>query len=315
MEKIKIFIISFCFISILATPSAIFAIGQVTAPIIVNDALRGESFQKTMTIVNTEQKEIDVDIFAEGDIKEWVKFYKKDDFENDIDNIKMSDMERLKIIAEFSIPTDIANGEYAGSLSIIRKPDESSVEEGESSASILQKLSRKVAITVSDNEIIKFTASVIPSKYNLKKDEPLSIRFIYDNQGNISLSPQIHLRITQNGKAVHNAIYPYPEDESPVTPLSLQEIPKLTIQTIGYEKGSYNAEIKILNNNETLFKKSFHFSVGSTVKGVSVASFSNITKNNLDKIFGTMAMVAVLIILISVKRNLRVKAYKTVDKK
>lgn len=315
MKKIKIFIISFCFISILIAPSAIFAIGQVTAPIIMSDALRGESFQKIMTIVNTEQKEIDVDILAEGDIKEWVKFYKKDDLENEIDNIKMSEMKRLKIIAEILIPTDIANGEYSGSLCVIRKPDESSVKEGESSASILQKISRKVAITVSDNEIIKFTASVIPNKYNLKKDEPLNIRFIYDNQGNISLSPQIHLKITQNGKSVHNAIYPYSEDEPPVSPLSLREIPKLTIQTIGYKKGNYNAEIKILNDKEILFEKNFYFSIGSTVKGISIAGFNNITKNNLDKIFGTMAMIAALIILISIKKNFRDRTCKTVDKK
>ena len=264
MQKLNSFISVFYLISILILPSAVLAIGQVTEPIIIENALRGEGFQQTMTIVNGEDKKIKVDFLAEGDIAGWVEFFQKDDLENSIENIQMLNKEKLKIIAKFTIPSDTLNGEYAGLLSVFRRSD-ANLEKGKST-SVSQKVGRDVTITVSDEEIIQIRASIIPDKYGLSRNEPLAIRIIYDNQGNVSVAPQIQFKIKKDEQMVYNMIHPYPENESLVKPLAMHEIPIIEIPTNGLEDGRYITEVNFLHNGNSVFNKNFSFTIGNSYK-------------------------------------------------
>lgn len=257
-------------------PFPVFAIGQMTEPIIFNNGLKGEGFRETIFLVNTEENDADIKLLAEGDIAGWVKFYSNSDQTNPIDSINVPGKSQLNLSADFLIPKDAPNGQYKGSISAIKEA-ENPQGNNENILSVSQKIDREVAIQVSDNELINFSASIIPDKYNLDAEEPLNIRFIYDNQGNVSIEPQIQIKITKDDNIVHNAIYPFPDKTAPVKPLSQYEIPSIDIPTTMLNDGKYLVKIEFSNDGKSYLEKDFSFSVGAQNSGsAAVLGFTRI---------------------------------------
>ena len=250
-------LLAFC----LALPIEVLAIGQISKPIVIKDALRGQNYQEEIVVFNTEKSKVKIGLSAEGQIKDWVKFYNLNDAKNAISEVDIKAGSNLKVNAVIHIPDSQPNGEYKGLISATSKPT-ATASTTESQALLSQKIDRPVAITVNDNQILKFDVSVIPKDFDLAKDEALSIRIIYDNQGNIDIGPQMQVKIKKDEQTVYNMIYPYPENTAPVKPNSRYEIPPITIQTTGYAKGEYLAEFNFLINNESKLSKKFAFSSG-----------------------------------------------------
>lgn len=251
-------------------PSQLLAIGLINKPIVINNALRDETIQETLKIFNSEEKEASFDLIAEGDIKDWTSFYLPEDLNNPITKVQAPAQSYYKATVYIKVPEDAANRQYNGQLTIILRPDKEDSEE--SQASVSQKLSRLVAITVTDMEIIDFNVSVIPHKYGLEENEPLNVRFIYDNQGNVSIAPQIQLKIKKDNKTIYNVIHPYPENKPAVKPLAQYEVSAIEIPTYGFEKGQYVAEISFLHNNKIALEKDFKFSIGTESEGAVLIS-------------------------------------------
>ncbi|MDD5146319.1 MAG: hypothetical protein PHN39_01010 [Candidatus Pacebacteria bacterium] len=294
--------------AILMAPLVALAIGLVTEPIVVKNVLRGGEFQKTLNIINTQKENVTVTLAGEGDVADWVKFYRTGDLKNAIQEATIATSGKIDLIARFIIPKDTPNGTYKGLVSVTQKPKERKASSGQS-VSIGQRVERKVTITVSDKEIIAVKGSIIPIKYDLIKNEPLKIRVLYDNQSNVSVTPQVQLKIKKDGQVVYSAIFPYPETESAVKPLATQEIPSLEIPTSGLADGKYLAEIVITQGQQKLFEKSFQFSVGL----FNLANIST-TKNgfwgtgfimNWFIIGGAIALILIVVIIKLLKGNLK----------
>ncbi|MFH1890091.1 MAG: hypothetical protein ABIJ91_00780 [Candidatus Kuenenbacteria bacterium] len=280
MKKIffSIFIIA---VVLFSMPAVILALGQMSEPIIIENAQRGESYEQEIFIVNNEDNVAKVDLVAEGDIVGWTKFYAVGDFENVIDSTMLKALGSGKVMAIFSVPDDAANGEYKGVIGVVRKPGEttSGEEEDGSSTAVSQRIDREVTIIVGGEERVGLAVSVIPKTYDLKTGENLSIRLIYDNQGNVALKPQVDLKIKNDeGQTFYSAIFPYSEEEPAVRSLAQYEVPALEIPTTGLAKGKYRAELKFLHNGEIVFEKDFRFSVGTGgfVLGASIAKLKGL---------------------------------------
>ena len=264
-------------ITLFGAPSAVLALGQMTEPILIENAMRGESYEQEIFIVNNEDNVAKIDLVVEGDIAEWTKFYAVGDFENIIDSTMLQALKSGKVMAIFSVPEDAANGEYKGVVGVVRKPGETaSGEEDGSNTSVSQRIDREVTIIIGGEEKVALAVSVIPNTYDLKTGENLSIRLIYDNQGNVALKPQVDLKIkNDDGQTVYSAIYPYVDGEPAVRSLAQYEVPALEIPTASLAKGRYNAELEFLHNSQVVFEKSFRFSVGGGgVLGISTG-FNN----------------------------------------
>ncbi len=268
-------LVMFAFLFIL--PQAALGIGQTTDPIIINDALRGQVFQKEVIIVNTEKTESVIAIMAEGDIAEWTKFFDKSDLINPIAEMTMKAGATKNLLAEIAIPKDIKNGEYLGSIGVTKK-SKNEISSG-SSASVAQKINRKVEIKVSDVENISIKVSVIPEKYDLEEKESIKVRLIYDNQGNIAVRPDMNVKIKKDGKTLFSITYPFPEETQSIKPGSVFEIPGIEIPTATLEKGNYAAEIDFIVDQKTISTESFKFSIGAIVKGNN-----NNNNNNLESL-------------------------------
>ncbi len=265
-------------------PSIIFGIGQMTEPIIIENARQGEVFEETLYLLNTEKTETVFKITAENDIADWVKFYDPENPKTRIEKITIPQNSRYEIIAKFSIPKGTPNGEYLGTISIATYSENEKSEE-KVSTTVSQKIDREVRITVVDQEEINLKTSIIPEKYSLKKGEPLKIRFIYDNQSNIKIRPQIQLKLEKNGKTEYNAIYPFSEELKSVNSFSMKEIIPLEIQTTGLEDGKYLAKISIIVNEENKYEYHFSFTLGDINAGAEKS------KSNIDKLFGALSSV------------------------
>lgn len=107
MELKKTFIGIIVLSAVLAVlPQSAFGIGQTTDPVIINDALRGGTFQKEMIVINTDKEATVIAIESGGDIAGWVKFFKINDLKNPITSLIMKAGERSNLFAQITIPKD-----------------------------------------------------------------------------------------------------------------------------------------------------------------------------------------------------------------
>ena len=254
-KSIFLFVFGFIF-----APCSAYAVGQMTRPIMVDNAMRGQEFEQILTIMNTEEEATEIYFLAENDIEGWVEFFLPENMNNPIIKLDMAAQERRAVIAKFSIPEDKPNGEYKGLLSIKHKAKKSTTTSMVTSQ-IARKVSRPVTIIVTDIEDINFKATFIPEKYDLLPGEPLKIRVKYANQGNIAIKPQLQIKIVQADKNYYNAILPYPEDEEGVKPLTTYEIAPIDIPVAGVALGKIRAEITVLYNQEAMQEETIKFTV------------------------------------------------------
>lgn len=254
----KLILTAFC----LGITSNALALGLVADPIIVENVLRGNEVWDTMTIINNNNAEIVYELGSQGEIENWVSFYQKDSLDQEITEVSISPNNRYEVAVKLSVPEDMPNGEYSGQLFVKQKPKEQS---GENVMAVAQMLSKEVLITVSDEEIIDFEASIIPGEFDYKEGEAISIRVIYYNHGNVQIKPQFGLKIKKidTQETVLNVIYPYPENEPAVSPYSSYEIPAIEVSTNGFEDGKYRAEIAI-SVNDYVVEDDFKFNIGNS---------------------------------------------------
>ncbi|MEK7097561.1 MAG: DUF6873 family GME fold protein, partial [Patescibacteria group bacterium] len=222
-----------------------------------------------------ENQEVEIMLAAEGDIKEWTVFYRKEDPREEIRNISVSANARIDLVAIFRVPEGTPNKEYRGIISVAQKP-ENVASENDSITSVIQKIDREVVLTVDDKEIVEFLASPIPKKYDLKEKEPLAIKVIYDNLGNTGINPQIHVKLMKDSDVAYNVIFPFPENIEPIKPLSRYEIPVIEIPTTALDDGKYSAKIEFLHNGKSYVEKNFTFSIGQEENAVPALSLRRI---------------------------------------
>lgn len=273
-------------------PHFCFGIGQMTELMLIENVLRGQSAQGEMLITGSSQKEEIYELKTEGEIKDWARFYEIDNLENSIQEVIVPIREVVRVLVVFTIPEDIPNGAYHGELMVIESPKRQ--EEEGVSFGVGASVSREVLITVTDQEIIDFETAVIPLKYAIGKGDTLKIKLIYNNKGNVQISPSVALRIIKDDTAVFNAIYPYPETEQPVKPLERKALEYIEWPSAGQPNGTYKAELKISLADELMSEHSFRFDVGRDISWY-LAALANLGPGKLGII-----LIAIGIILLAI---------------
>lgn len=265
MKTKKTFFQILLFAIFVGATTGVFAIGMVTDPLIIDNAIRGQEAIRTLKILNPNEEEAVYAFEQGGDVKGWFSFFKLNDLKNEIDKITVPPKTYYDVIVKLKVPVDVPNGWYMGNISI-KDITAAETEKEDRTVAISKRVMREVRVEVSDNEIIDVRTDLIPEKYDLRKGESLKIRTIYDNRGNIFLKPNLQIKITntENERVVFNAIFPYPENENPVIPGERKEVGPFEWQTSGQEKGLYRAEIKTLINGDKVEEENFNFTVGRT---------------------------------------------------
>lgn len=264
------------FAALIIADSTVLAIGQMSEPIVVNDALKGQEIKDTISVTNSEDRVLEVKIQAEGQIVDWTTFYAIEDKElaNPITELTLPARGSAKAIVLLRVPDDAPNGTYKGVIAAISKLTEktqSSANDG--TANVLQKIDREVTITVSGKEIVKLEAAVLPLTYGIPAGQKLQVKAIYDNQGNVAVKPDLQLKITNADatSVLHNAIYPYPDNESAVKALERREFPNMIEwQTTGQPEGKYQAFVKVMLDGDVIKEENFQFDIISAQAAAAV---------------------------------------------
>ncbi|MFZ3099677.1 MAG: hypothetical protein WA103_00370 [Minisyncoccales bacterium] len=306
-------------------PVSVLAIGQMTQPIVFENAMRGQELTETLTLFSSQDADVVYGLAGSGDIANWASFYKIDDIEsvNPITEIDVPAKEQVKVTVKFFVPADTPNGKYTGSVAVtggVPERQESSLNQ----VQVMDRVARKVTINVTDEEKILLEAEIIPAKYGVSVAEPLRIKALFENKGNVEIRPETHIKITRlsDSKTVHTAIYPYPEDEEAIKPFSSKVLDDLVVwQPLDMDLGKYNAQIKVKVNGDVKAEKDFNFDV-MTNQDAAVLGMS--TQNNVvgdGEIFGmnkseqTVAIYTLLAIILFVVILVAMKVYGNTRKK
>lgn len=273
----------FCFVfavSSFVLPQSILAIAQMTEPIVIENVMRGQEFVKTLSLFNSKDEVDTYGLEGSGEVENWVTFYDVSDinFENPITQQDVPSKSYQDVKMQIIVPTDIPNGQYIGQAVVFTMPSTSTDETDGVSIQVRQKVGREIDITVTDEEIVDLFARVNPVSYDIEEGEELSIKVTYENQGNILLTPSIGLKIinTQDNSTPFEAVFPYPSADSPVGAKLTHDV-FVKWQTVGEKNGRYQADIKIILDNEVIQTEDFRFNLGP-IPGGKVAGLATVAK-------------------------------------
>ena len=295
MKKIKaVIIVVLCLLTFVSRD--ILAISQISAPIIIKNVLRGSQVDQKFMVLNNGDEEVTYQLQVVGDISDWITLYDINAPDLVIDQIAIPAKSNAYAGIRFNIPDDAPNGEYRSVVDIIEKLKKDS--SAENSLGVNLKLSRGIQVIVSDEEIVDFSATIVPESYNLGKNDPLVFRVKYRNNGNIKIAPQLQVKIKRDDAIVHNVILPYPENEPWVGALSAYEIAKNEVP-LSLPGGSYQAKIDILYDNQVMDTQSFGFVVGSSGLAGIIKGISDVRLGFLWWIMGIIAIITVVILVIN----------------
>lgn len=246
----------------LVLPFISLGIGQITEPIVFENATKGQELKTNLQLINPESRSTAYVLSADGDIETWVNFYSPQDPSTPVERIELAPKSNLEMPVKITVPLGTPNGKYQGQLIIMTAPEQN--EQADKSVTVQLKIGRDVSITVTDEEVVKLESQIIPRSFAIKKNKPLEIKMIYDNQGNVSLKPAVELEILRGENSVFKAVFPYPDNQEPVKPLERKVIdPLISWQTTGQGPGEYQAKIAILLNGETAQVDDFKFRITS----------------------------------------------------
>ncbi len=309
----------------ISVASAVFAIGQMTEPIIINDVLKGQEIKDTISVTNSEDRVVEVKIQAEGQIAGWTTFYAIDDKDltHPITDLTLPARGPAKATVVFRVPDDAPNGTYKGVVAAISKlAEETQSNANSGAANVLQKIDREVTITVSGKEILKLEAAALPMKYGVPSGQPLQIKAIYDNQGNVAVKPDLQLKIANidNTTTLHNAIYPYPDGEDAVKALERREFSNMVEwQTTGQPEGKYQAYVKVVLNGNLIKEENFQFDIISAEAAAAVLG-TNTSNGDSEAaqmmmwyIFGGIVALAVLVVLVKVFKKGKLASNQSIN--
>ena len=292
-------------------PVPAWGIGQITSPIVQEDLLQGQEFKVEIQPYNSEESVQIFDLSTNGAVAGWAKFYATDDleFKTPITEVSVQPRAYARAMAVFVVPEGTPNGLYNGGVAVAARAPEKGVGEEGSNTSVVARVTRKVRITVTDQENIAFAVQVIPASFDVPNGGSLEVRFIYENTGNVNIRPDTRLKIIEleSGRVVHEAIYIYPSDEEAVRVRTRKDMTYLEWPVGNQSSGRYRAEFSFEVAGQSYFEKEFKFTIGYLSIGGLLAMGASIGTGGGLMALG-LALLVLSIILSSKKR--RRKAFK-----
>lgn len=308
MKIQQMFFLTLVFGVLIFSAVKVFAIGQISTPIVVKDALRGQIIKETLHITNSKSVPLIFELKATGDIVDWAAFYKDEELKTPISELEVSPFFYNEAYVVLTVPADAPNGDYEGTIDVITNASRN--EQSSQAASVNFSVSREVAIAVSGKEVVDLEAMIIPAEYIASADHPIKIRVIYQNHGNVAVRPDVHLKIDSEEKTIFNAIFPYPDSEDAVKAGERKELPLIEWQAAGQPEGKYRALAKVMLDKDVIKEERFQFDIISSgaaaaVLGANTEGEEENAQTMVWYVLGGIVAVAVVLamIVISNKRK------------
>ncbi|HOX29551.1 MAG TPA: hypothetical protein P5080_01075 [Candidatus Paceibacterota bacterium] len=288
--------------SLLIVNSPVFAVGQITAPIVIDNAMRGEEVAVDLYFVNSDNIKEQFLVSAGGKTAEFTSFYTTADKSTPLTSeFTLAANGRMQAVAIFKIPADIPNGTYTGFINIKSVPQSlDSSNKDAVNVSVGQIISRAVTITVTDQENIAASVSIIPSKYTYSSSENFTVNINVRNESNVSIKPNVHFNIVSDGNPVFDVIYPFPDAKEAIHPGTTIALDPIQWRSMDGKVGTYVASIEVLAKDSVVGKAVIPFTIISEKDVVLAAVIKSINTHTVSFTVGFL-MVLALIALASKK--------------
>lgn len=254
LKPIKVSIIFVAFMILCPVASSTIGLGISPASIVVSDAFKGGTYERTITVSNTGDETGNFMLMAEGECADWISFYKEDTTDIPITEITIPSKGKTKVLVKFDIPQEIPNDDYTSTIYAQSIPDETSSGEGAVAHAVV-RIPSKVLIHVTGTQILNGTVKSITTT-DIEIDYPLKIKVEFKNEGNVIAKPKIAVAITKDGELVDSFIH----DETGIKPYSEDTITILW-NTTGQQIGDYTADVAVSLGEELLTTKSLPFKI------------------------------------------------------
>ena len=253
MKKIIMLIALIGLVSMVQSVSAM-GIGVAPSEVSIENALRGGEAETTVTIFNTGSQDDTFLLSASGDISEWVSYYNKNDPETTIETIDIPGSDKVQVLAVFQIPADAQNENYYGSLDITTAPKNTSTEGV--GQHLIVGASSKITIAVTgeqkiDGKVIGITIA------DTEHNNPLKVKVIFENTGNVVVNPKIDVIIYQNENEVHR----YVHQSTKVKPTLTETIIAIWNTTSSDVPEDYIANVTVSLEGRTIESKNVPFKI------------------------------------------------------
>jgi cbb3-type cytochrome oxidase subunit 3 len=273
-----------------------YAIGQMSEPINIESAVKGEAYNDQLILINTENQPVKLGFVAAGDIAPWTTFYMPDDLTKPVTQVSLSPKANQKIAVKFSIPSTQANGTYLGTITA-STISEANNSQSKTVANVSFAIPRSVTITISGAQLKSATCQIIPENLKLKPNESLKTAIWCNNTGNVSIKPMTRIIVKQGNSVLSDVFYPFPDANDRIIPNSLQHW-IVNWPSIGQKNGTFDLTIQVVIDDKVVTENKFLLTIDNSFTKLLSASLAAVFSNGSAKFIGAAIGVLLFVAVI-----------------
>ncbi len=227
--------------------------GVLPAVISLDKALKGEQYYKrNIRIINGNDNATTFRLLTEGQVKDWITFYKIDDenLENSLKEITIPGNTKEKINVVFQIPEIIANGLYEGNIYV-----ETINSEDPNLTGINIRLPISVFIDVVGDQVLTGEVLSIETT-DVEVGQDITFEIDFKNTGNVIATPEVIINISREGYPIDSIVY---KDAQIDVDSGEFIIPNWN--TYNLEPGKYTANITVKLGDKILHQEDVFFEI------------------------------------------------------
>lgn len=250
-KKIRTVIVIGLMLVVLISNAGAIGLGVVPSELSIADALRGEEYEQTIIVHNTDVMTTTFRPYATGEISNWISYY--DEEGNELTKITIPGKESAKILIKFKIPDDAASGNYNSTVYVENVP-EAAAGEGVG-AQMLIRMPVDITILVTGEQILKGVVQGV-TLMDTETEYPLRIKVLFRNTGNVVAKPAIDVEIKKEGTAIQS----FSSSDKAVKPHAMEEI-SVEWDTKEQAVGDYVSDVAISLDGNVLYEREIPFKI------------------------------------------------------
>jgi hypothetical protein len=251
MKKLLVAFLSLALL-LLLLPLPVHALGVAIAPAAMEfkDALRGNQYQRSLTVINPSPENTKYNLRADGVAAPWLSFFDLDSGEP-VQQVLIPGQRSAYVRISLNIPPDIRNGNFAATIYAETAPSDIP---GYGVSTVMQAKC-EVAIGVTGTQIIEGTVGSIRAN-DTEAGLPLRLSVNFKNSGNVQAQPSIHCIINKETAIIDEFDY----RNSVVQPQSQDDI-QIEWPTGSNLAGNYNAQVTVSLDSKILAAQNLDFRI------------------------------------------------------
>ncbi|MEA3294720.1 MAG: hypothetical protein U9P81_07080 [Euryarchaeota archaeon] len=235
-------------------PASAIGIGISPSEISIDNVLRGNEAERSLTIFNTGLETTNFTLSSSGHVCKWVTFYDPDDPATNITIISIPGQEKRTVIIKVQIPEDTLNAKYVGSIDVRSIPV--AANNNGMGQQLIIGASSSIELIVTGNQTLKGVVTAIVIE-DTEPGYPVKIKTIFKNEGNVIAIPEIDVIIHQG----NNDIFSFTNDEVSVKPTITEPIIAKWSTTAANLPGEYTAKVTVILDEQILRSDTIPFEI------------------------------------------------------